>query len=288
MNSNISTLVAIGTLVARALFSERTNATAINLTDFSDTSNLQMNGGAATVPTSDGQVLRLTPASPDQSGSAFLKRSVSLGNDASFSTYFEFRMSNPGGSSDSDGPGADGLVFVLQPIANNILDGSGGSIDYGNIKPSVGIELDTYDNGFPPDVNGNHVGVDLNGSLSSVASTPIPDRLNNGNSWYAWVDYDGTTQNLQVRLSESSVRPISPTLSSNTDVATVLGSTDIFPGFMSATGGGWENHDILSWVFVDNFEPIGTSDVPEVSSTLALLGLGLAALGAVKGRCVLA
>ena len=49
---------------------------------------------------------------------------------------------------------------------------------YGGISPSIGIEFDTYNNSW--DSNGNHVGVNLNGSMGSAAHYNVPTTLNNG------------------------------------------------------------------------------------------------------------
>jgi len=100
--------------------------------------------------------------------------------------------------------------------------------------------------------------------------------MNNGAIWNAWVDYNGVTDLLEVRLSESSTRPASAILSMTRDLVTDLGTTNAFVGFSSGTGAAFANHDVLSWTFIDNYQPIGS--VPE-PATLALLGIGLAGLG---------
>src|SRR5579871_2433961 len=99
-------------------------AQSFTYNDFSSASlaanPLQINGNAAAPVTGvEGTpVLRLTPAQPNQAGSAFSQNTVQLGNNASFSTAFAFQLSSGGGSF-NDGnqppnpPGADGVVFVL-------------------------------------------------------------------------------------------------------------------------------------------------------------------------------
>ncbi|MDX1812968.1 MAG: hypothetical protein R3240_13520, partial [Gammaproteobacteria bacterium] len=120
------------------------SATTILYNDFSSSAGLQINGNAyTTVDDASRDVLRLTSATTGQSGSAFSIDTVSLASDASFSSAFQFRMSQPGGICDVDGCGADGLVFVVQTVANNV-GGAGGGIGYQGIGNSVGIEFDTY------------------------------------------------------------------------------------------------------------------------------------------------
>jgi hypothetical protein len=60
------------------------------------------------------------------------------------------------------------------------------------------------------------------------------------------------------------------------DLVSVLGSTNAYVGFTSGTGSAYGNHDVLSWEFRDDYQPITT---PEGGSTLVALGLGVIALG---------
>lgn len=247
-------------------------ATIFNFGNFNSCAGLQINGNAACT----GGVLRLTPAVTGQAGTAFSTIQVPLGAGASFSTFFSFRISNPGGIGDSDGAGADGLVFVVQPVSSTI-GGGGGGMGYFGIPTSLGIEFDTFFNGGV-DPDGNHVGIDLNGSVVSVQTASVSPPLNNGSVWFAWVDYNGSV--IEMRLSQSAVRPVSPTLSYAVNLVSVLGTSQAFVGFTAGTGAGWENHDILSWQFDDAFAPIGQRvllPVPTLSSFALLLIVLLAA-----------
>jgi hypothetical protein len=140
--------------------------------DFSDYSQFTINGSArGGISADDGhKVLRLTPAARGQGGSAFLTKRVSLVGGRSFSSYFSFQMSHQGG--DYGINGADGLVFVVQTKANNV-GSTGGGIGYQGISPSLGVEFDTWlnDESYAQDPNGNHIGINLNGSAHSVATS---------------------------------------------------------------------------------------------------------------------
>jgi Ca2+-binding RTX toxin-like protein len=167
--------------------------------------NLTLNGNASHVYANLTPALRLT-YSLWQSGSAFLTNRISLDNNASFSTAFQFQISNPQGSSDVDGQGADGLVFVVQTVANT-SGGGGGGIGYEGISPSLGVEFDTWNNGYVDGNSGNHVGININGIIHSVLVQSVPTRLNNGQVWTSWVDYNGKESLLEVRLASTNQRP---------------------------------------------------------------------------------
>ncbi|GFE71104.1 L-type lectin-domain containing protein [Chroococcus sp. FPU101] len=259
------------------LVAQTASAATILFPDFSDVSNLQLNGNATTV-VSDGQsVLRLTPSLPLQSGSAFVKDAVSLSNEASFSAFFQFRISNPAGIGDNDRQGADGLVFVIQTVSDT-AGGIGGGLGYASIDNSLGIEFDTFDNGdLVDDFDGNHIGVNLNGSIISNPLVPVTPLLNNGTIYSAWIDYNGATDTLEVRFSDTTTRPNAALISKTVDLVNVLEQTDAFVGFTAGTGAGYNDHDILNLTFVDEFAPIvpAAPSVPEPRAILGLLTIGL-------------
>ena len=274
-------------LVASLLAVPGTAAAApIVFNDFSDSSSLQLLANAAV--TSDN-ALRLVPAAENQTGAAFLKSPVALGSGASFSSVFQFRISNSGGISDADGAGGDGLVFVAQGLGSNIYGSNySGGMGYNGITKSIGIEFDTWNNmltGSNTDANnGNHLGLDLNGSMYSVMQIDLAtgagnaDRLNNGNIWTSWVDYNGASHLLDVRLAQGAgaSRPDTAQLSYSLDLAGTLGTTSPYFGFTSGTGGAWGNHDILSW----QLQPLAVPLPP----ALWLFGSGLLGLVGIARR----
>lgn len=273
----IKTLTRLSAGILLSACANAASALTIDYPDFSPAPGLTLNGNAAVV----GDILRVTPATFSQAGSAFSTNLISLASNASFSTTFKFRFSDPGGSFDGQGVGADGLVFVLQTNANNV-GGIGGGIGYDGIPNSVGIEFDTWNNGAIDDNSSNHVGFDFGGSVDSDVLAEVTEAdMNNGDIWTAWIDYNGTTELLEARLNRSGVRPLSPILSLTRNLALDLGTTDAFVGFTSGTGAAFANHDVLSWTFINEFAPI--DNVPEPAEW-SLLALGLAGLSAMRRR----
>jgi hypothetical protein len=267
--------VAVGIIILSGFNAQ---AATISYPDFSSLTGLQRNGATAAISNPVGTSLRLTD-NLSQSGSAFSTNAISLAANVSFSTYFKFNISNPIGISDADGQGADGIVFVVQTVSNT-AGGSGGGIGYQGLLNSVGIEFDTWFNSGV-DINGNHLGIDLNGNTNSVVSTPIATRMNNGQDWYSWVDYDGTTNLLEARLSMTNTRPVASTLSYTVDLASVLGSTNAFVGFTSGTGAAGGYHDILSWEFRDTYNPVGA---PDGGATIVLLGIAFTGIVSLRRK----
>jgi hypothetical protein len=234
--------------------------------------DFQLNGATAGLnPTSFG-ALALTRGY-NEGGSAFLRNSISLQGDdgfrASFSTKFAWRITESAGVGDSDGAGADGFTFTINSISNN-AGGYGIGLGYAGVLRSFAIEFDTYQNAGVDGGNGNHVGVDINGDVNSVARVNIPTnagRLNDGTVRYTWVDYNGETQLLEVRLADTDVRPEAAIIAYTVDLVAVLQTPNVFVGFTSGTGSGKGWHQILSWVFTNTYRPVFTSCATDISGT---------------------
>jgi hypothetical protein len=252
---------------------------SVNYADFSDVSQWQLNGDAANLTTNADNTLRLTQGT-GQAGSAFFMDTFSLLDQASFSSFFSFRMFDNVGAGDEDGTGADGLVFALQPISNT-AGGGGGGIGYDGIGNSLGIEFDTYNNADVDGFNGNHAGINIGGSVDSVARINELTRFNNGQLWNVWIDYDGVTDLLELGYGMNENRPEFSALNTIIDLESVFGSSNLFAGFTSGTGAAGATHDITRFSFVNSFQPIEGTSAAEVSepSLLALMGLSLLAIG---------
>lgn len=234
---------------------------AIASFDGQNINGFQLNQSAQLV----GNDIQLTPATGSQSGSAFWKNQVSLANQRSFSTYFAMEMKNPGGTAPG---GADGIVFVIQ-TQSNTAGGTGGGIGYSGISPSVGVEFDTWANNTSTDPNStindpddNHVGLDVGGSAVSVVTSSPAIVIQDGIR-HVWIDYNGATSQLEVRMSATSNARSSSqvVLQTTRNLASDVGQ-DVYIGFTAGTGGAYEDHLIKSFYFVNDYAPIDIGATP--------------------------
>lgn len=282
-------LLASATLALAALAPQAQAALVIDYSTFSGACGSTLTCVGATAPTAGGD-LRLTPSTFNTGGAGYSTTAISLGAGATFSTSFQFRMSQAAGIDP-----ADGFTFVVSKATAG-LGGLGGGMGYAGVGNSVAIEFDTYNNG---EVGGsNHVGVDVNGSLASLVPVSpygisgcefgnygAAGCMSNGKIWSAFINYDGSTKKLNVSVQESGSALIQLITDYVIDIGTALGTNDAYVGFTAATGSGYQNHDILSWQLA-NDTSISTDPgrLPEPAG-LALLALaGGAALTARRRR----
>jgi hypothetical protein len=283
----VGTVLALGAVIAFFVSTPAARAQGVVFSSFSSTAGLTLNS-SATANTGDGTVLSLVDSHRNDRGSAF---TTAARNVSGFSTAFQFRISNPGGSADTTGSvGADGLAFVIQRAGNTSLGANGENMGYSGILQSVAIEFDTFKNATQLDPSSNHIGVDTLGSLISLSTVNVTPNFDDGNLWTAWIDYNGT--NLEVRVSETNTRPATAILTYSLSLATLsttLGGTSAYVGFTSATGGAYGDHDIVKWTFSDTYISGGViagSAIPEPSAWASLAGACMLGLAAARRRYV--
>jgi len=179
---------------------------------------------------------------------------------ASFTTSFTFRIT-PDPRQPNTG---DGMAFFLTPYASatEIPPGSGGG-NLGLLAGSnwtgdsrfvfVAVEFDTWSNGLPADINGDHMGID-NSSIVSMASTSTSSPAGNLTSnidMTATVSYHNGSKLLAADLQiNGSWYHVNATI----DLSSYL-PEEVAVGFSASTGLSAELHRVLTWSFSSTLAP---------------------------------
>ncbi len=247
MRPTTKSLHAFGVLALLVgAFSQPAEA-GLAFTDFSDVSALNLVGNAV----QSGTALRLTPSLLSQTGAAWYGSQIAVGGG--FTTDFTFRISN------LQNTGSDGFTFAVQNSSGTAMGLGGGDVGYGGIANSVAVKFDTHQNGGEPmapfvsvQAGGN---ASASGALATAASIP---NIKDTAIHTARIQYAPGTMTVFLDNMSTPVLNVSLLLSSLIS----LNDGEAYVGFTAATGGGFENHDILSW---------SVTSVPE-PGTLALVG----------------
>jgi serine/threonine protein kinase len=227
-------------------------------------------------------LLQLTNISYQQPGHAFYQfpikfntsTSSTLTSSLSFSTNFVFAM-----VPQVQNFGGHGIAFTISPTRDftrakahqsmGLFNSSNNGLPENHI---LAIELDTVENAEFGDIDGNHVGIDVNG-LKSVESAPatyftdkegknISLELRSGNPMHLWIDYNEAEKLLNVTLAPTKIpKPNRPLLSRHIDLSQIL-LESMYVGFSSTSGTTLASyHYILGW----SFNKSGPSQSLEIS-----------------------
>ena len=135
--------------------------------------------------------------------------------------------------------GADGIAFVIQnsPQGRDAIGMAGGGLGYRGIENSFAVEFDTWKN--PGEINGNHIGFDLNGEGRREVPTservfPLPQPLESGREIPVTINWNYLGDN----RARVSVNIFGKTYSYVIeDIVKLFGGTKAYIGFTGATGG---------------------------------------------------
>ncbi|KAF7804477.1 L-type lectin-domain containing receptor kinase VIII.1 [Senna tora] len=190
---------------------------------------------------------------------------------ASFKTFFSFSVTNLNPSSIGGG-----LAFLITPDDETLGDAGGflGLVNAEASAPSgfLAVEFDTLMDVEFKDVNGNHVGLDLN----SMVSTEVGDLgsididLKSGNLVNAWIEYDGSTKGFNIWISYSNLKPPDPLLSFNLDLDQYVNDF-MYVGFSASTQGSTEIHSVEWWSFTSSFDSPSSEAAAPPPPTVTLM-----------------
>ena len=177
---------------------------------------------------------QLTPATDWRGGAVWYKELVDL-NDP-----FEMELKLEFGCDDS---GADGIVFIFYPQTKTGRQGEG--MGFAGLKPSIGIEMDTYQNFHLSDPAYDHVALIKNGRPGHKGgiSEPVPlirDKKNveDCQAHKAKVQWSPSTKILNFFFDGD------PRISFRIDLVADVFNNDplVYWGFTAATGGEHNRH----------------------------------------------
>ncbi|KNA02682.1 hypothetical protein SOVF_216400 [Spinacia oleracea] len=119
------------------------------------------------------------------------------------------------------------------------------------------VEFDTIQNAVFGDIDGNHVGIDINGLTSNdSASAAYYDaegqtnrslNLTSRQAMQVWIDYDGDERLMNISLAPLGLlKPERPLLSTHLNLSSVF-LDSMYVGFSAATGLTANEHYLLGW-----------------------------------------
>lgn len=173
----------------------------------------------------------LTPAVNTQSGSVWNATKINLNSP------FDFAFNVFLGCTDANG--ADGIVFILQPVSTSV-GATGGGLGFEGITPSVGIVLDTWQNSLHNDPAEDHISIQANGNLThgSDLAGPVqasPSAINIEDcQWHTLrISWDPVSHSLKTYF-DGTFR-----LETTVDLIAAIFNNDpwVYWGFSAGTGG---------------------------------------------------
>jgi len=179
------------------------------------------------------------------------------------------------------GEGADGFAFVLQNNGPGALAGRGsaGGFAFGDgsrnrnspgIPNSIAVFFDTFKNDDGRDPSDNYIAICTHGKIRDMRWPPsrlgiarkLPLRLKDGRPHDVRIVFKPPV--MSVYLDD----PEQPVLTAAVDLSPVVSRDGAaYVGFTASTGGGFENHDILSW----SLRPDVSSDMSVVTSKISFM-----------------
>ncbi|RYY26743.1 MAG: T9SS type B sorting domain-containing protein [Chitinophagaceae bacterium] len=175
----------------------------------------------------------LTPDQNAQSGSVWNVNKINL--QSPFDYQFDVFLGC------TDQMGADGIVFVLQPISISIGT-TGGGLGVEGVNPSIAIAIDTWQNTINQDPFEDHISIHKNGDINHNSPNnlagPVTAIAGGGNiedcKMHSFrITWDPATKKLKAKID--GVDRVETTIDMVKDVFN--GDPMVFWGFTASTGG---------------------------------------------------
>uniref|UniRef100_A0A2N9GV11 non-specific serine/threonine protein kinase n=1 Tax=Fagus sylvatica TaxID=28930 RepID=A0A2N9GV11_FAGSY len=251
----------------------------------------------------DSSIIRLTNDSNQFSfGRAFYPTKLTMIRTttiSSFSTSFVFSILPEISSS----PGF-GLAFVLSNSTSP--PGALASQYFGlftnatvpSVAPLLAVEFDTGRNPEFNDPDDNHIGINLNNIISEKVQTAgynnsngefVPVRMRNGQNVRAWIEFNGTSFEINVTVAPIGVsRPSVPTLSYRDPKIANYVSAEMYVGFSASKTEWIEAQRVLAWSLSDTgiAREINTTNLPVFRAKSSSNSLSAGEIAGITIGCV--
>lgn len=222
--------------------------------------NLSLSGVAKI---SKHRILQLTNDTGRLMGHALFSSPIQFKNSSnspvnSFSTCFAFSI-----VPEYPKLGGHGLAFTITPSKDFVKFalpsqylGLLNATNLGNFSNHLlAVEFDTVQDFEFGDINDNHVGININSLVSnkSAKAAYFTDdfvghdiNLKSGKRIVVWIDYDSSTNLLNVTISPSSLKPKIPIISYHLDLSPIF-QQNMYVGFSASTGLLASSHYVVGW-----------------------------------------
>jgi glucose/arabinose dehydrogenase len=280
--------ITVDNAVTAALLAPRTATITIyadkrvlpNYNMFPTTDYLQLNGAAQRVRsfffgTTNANKLQLTDkgatTSGAQAGSVFYKTAVSMAQNASFRSFFQFEIDNSPSVADAvsglifgtKAAGSAGLAFVVQNDPSGALalgaaadDGGEGLTGISNLV-AVCFETSTA-------ASGGNATVSFRNASSELLRVDAPFNLTDG-SVYGWVEYNGNSAALALYLSQDATKPRYIVANVTVDLSAAVGEAAYFGFTAGSSASGKTAQRLLQYRLDQLVPPEDPPTPPEVT-----------------------
>lgn len=196
---------------------------------------------------SGGDCFILTQAQQWQNGAIWYEEAINISEP--FSLQFTINFGN------LDAAGADGMVFVMQQVGNEVIGVPGAGMGFEGFSPSLGVEFDSFQNVSFGDPAFDHLAINTNGNpnhnlvgnlAGPVPISPTSDNVEDGQDYVIDISWDPSSNtfsvsvNCEVRLQ----------VNVNLEFFVFSGSQEVFWGFTGATGGEFNEQRICLDPFI--------------------------------------
>lgn len=189
-----------------------------------------------------GSAVRIAQPAYSSSGRIAYRKAIRfLGTKPGFSSSFSFSISRGDGGA---------LAFFLSPSGLPLVSAERDRL--GRSTGDVAVRFGRFNVEKLGELGGSFIEIDVEGETLTRSSdlTEVGLILNSGEKLRSWIDYDGESKRIEVRLSQArNPRPRNSSISYSIDLSNVLWREAVFVGIGFSSGNSTHTSSIYSWNF---------------------------------------